>query len=333
MGRWSNIRRNLAMRRGLLLAALLWALVACQPGVAPTSSPIATPPVTATSTSPAPTATVVPTPTSAAPTATRSPHAFTGPCRTLESPGYWAERLYFQGRGYKRLSITGVPDVQPFMLAGEVGRTFAPWQAGSANTLWYAPPRSRISAVQGIPPEEVLAVTRGTTTDLFCAQDAAPSLAATRAIRGRVVREVPMPICDVVRCFATMEFDPEHLRAAVEVVVQEVWHGATPAIGQTTTVVTLRQYPTIYLAPGDEVVLLIRPQETLHDFRRVQDRASSATPVWVAEIIDQYRVEGDRLRWVGDDATTLPLADFRAGLADTFAGVTPSDPPIPSPRP
>lgn len=330
------------MRAWCLRAVLVWALMGCQSGAgltSPTALPSTPTPagLTPTPTLAVPTSTT--TATVIAPTATRTSHAFTGRCRALDHPLDWYDRLYFRGRGYKRIVTVdtrlGTPtieptDTPPFALAGVVGQIFAPWQAGDAATAsWHAPPGTPIRAVQGIPPEEVLAVTYGTTTALFCA-DAPTPLAATRVVRGRVARALPEVRCHIGRCLPT-EVDPKQVWGAVEVAVQEVWQGTIPGDPPTITVVALRQPGAVILAPGHEVVLLVRPQTAVEDFSRFPDPLAQS--VWVAERLDQYRVEGNRLRWVGDNVPNISVADFRAGLAETFAGVTPSDPPAASPRP
>jgi hypothetical protein len=83
--------------------------------------------------------------------------------------------------------------------------------------------------------------------------------------------------------------------------------------------------------PGDEVVALIRPQEAAEDFIPAKVSGASATnrrPIWLAELINLYRVRGDEVRLASDLQGGLPLAEFRAAVAATFAGVTPIDPPL-----
>lgn len=335
----------------MLTILLIWMLAGCQEagnGVSTTATIPSNMRVVATIGTPA--AVVIPateitarpaTPVIAIATPTVAPHAFTPLCQSAGAERGWYDRLYFRGHIYARIVAgtvwLGTPVAAPaslpaFALGGEVGRTFAPWQA--ANTFgaqWVAPTGTPIRTLQGIPPEAMLAIVYGPNTDLFCAVVSQEPLAQTRVVRGRVERELPVPYCEFGRCnFHTPTLDP---RQAVAVTVREVWQGNLPLGGGPLTVVTLPG-PVAggqpRLAPGDEVVLFLRPQEAVEDYYppRVSGVPPGGEAIWIAEAVGVYTMDGDSVRWPGDRATAIPLAAFRAGVEEIFVGV----PPV-SPRP
>lgn len=271
-----------------------------------------------------------------------SPHVLTPLCREHDNASAWYERLFFRGRGYVRVvSIeTSKMNGPSLELAGEVGRVFAPWQAGnSGDAFWYAAPGAAIHTVRGIPAEEVLAVVSGEITNYYCALEPATPLVSTSVVRGRVERVVGDPYCEFSRCDRHGEIERKE-QVTIEMTVREVWQGLPLAAGQVLTVVAL--HPGYYdpevnrLAPGDEVVLLVRPQEALEDFQPPEVSGApkqNRRAIWVADLLGQYRVDGDVLHWVGNNSTAIPLSAFRAGIVETFAGVTPSKLPATPPVP